>query len=127
MVWQHAQQHGLELDPVVDCSRLRRAWETADGMARVLEGLGSSKLAVREFDALPEVAAGAVRRAWRCLSARRERARLLSPADVQRLTMQHGTPILFEFHAGRDGDGSNERWLRVAGDWRERGVGAPLD
>lgn len=207
VVWQHARQHGLELDPVVDCSRLRRAWETADVMARELESLGSSKLVVREFDALMERSLGAAANltleqiedvlaadarferpqpGWKRDAhytlplpgaeslaragervARHVRARMraldgdaaaslstpssskptlvlfvghggafrhaaselgvLSPADVQRSSMQHGAPIFFEYHAGREGDASGERWLRVAGDWRERGAGAPID
>jgi broad specificity phosphatase PhoE len=208
VVWQQVQQQGLELDPVVDCSRLRRAWETADVLARELENLGSPKLIVKEFDALMERSLGAAanltveqieavlaadprferpQAGWKrdahytlplpgaeSLSragervARHVRARmraldvadstsssspcstskaplvlfvghggafrhaaselgLLSPADVERLSMQNGAPIFFEFHASRDGDVKGERWLRVAGDWRERGAGAPVD
>jgi broad specificity phosphatase PhoE len=208
VVWQHCQQHGLELDPVVDCSRLRRAWETADVMARALESFGSSKLVVKEFDALMERSLGAAanltleqieavldadprferpRPGWKRDAqytlplpgaeslaragervARHVRARMraldgdaaaasssmpssakprlvlfvghggafrhaaselgvLSPADVERSSMHHGAPIFFEFHAGRGGDVSAERWHRVAGDWREREAGASVD
>jgi broad specificity phosphatase PhoE len=213
VVWQRVQQQGLELDPVVDCSRLRRAWETADVLARELENLGSPKLIVREFDALMERSLGAAANltleqieavlaadprferpqpGWKRDAhytlplpgaeslagagervARHVRARmraldvdgsvpsssmsssspsstskarlvlfvghggafrhaaselgLLSPTDVQRLSMQNGAPIFFEFRPGRDGDVNGERWLRVAGDWRERGAGAPVD
>src|SRR5688572_2242625 len=193
VVWQRVQQQGLELDPVVDCSRLRRAWETADVMARELESLGSSKLVVKEFDALMERSLGAAANltleqieavlaadprferphpGWKRDArytlplpgaeslaragervARHVQARmraldvddstsssstrssskpplvlfighggafrhaaselgLLSHADVQRLSMQHGAPIFFEFHAGGDGDVNGERWLR---------------
>ena len=57
--WQFAVEQKLGLDPLVDCSRLRRAWETANLMARALEALGSSTLVVREFDALMERSLGA--------------------------------------------------------------------
>jgi 2,3-bisphosphoglycerate-dependent phosphoglycerate mutase len=197
VVWQYAGQQGLELDAVVDCSRLRRAWETADVMARELERLGSSKLVVSELDALMERGLGAATNlsleqieavlaadprfeppppGWRRDAhyilplpgaeslaqagervARHVRARMralagastaagsmlvlfvghggafrhaagqlgmLSAADVQRLSMQHGAPIFFEFHPGSAADPSAERWLCVAGDWRERGAGA---
>lgn len=208
VIWRQVQQQGLELDPVVDCSRLRRAWETADLLARELENLGSPKLIVREFDALMERSLGAAANltleeieavltadprferpqpGWKRDAhytlplpgaeslaragervARHVRARmraldvddstcssspcstskaplvlfvghggafrhaaselgLLSPADVERLSMQNGAPIFFEFHPGRDGDVNGERWLRVAGDWRQRGAGAPVD
>jgi broad specificity phosphatase PhoE len=205
VVWRHAQRHGLELDPVVDSSRLRRAWETADVMARELESLGSEKLVVREFDALMERCLGAAanltleqieavladdprferpQSGWKRDAhytlplpgaeslaragervARHVRARMrgldaddstaskssskprlvlfvghggafrqaaselgvLSPAEVQRLSMQYGVPIFFEFHASRDENEGGERWLRVEGDWRERGAGALVD
>lgn len=201
VVWQHATAHGLRVDPVVDCSRLRRAWETADVMARELERLGNSKLVVREFDALMERSLGAaanltldqieavlaadprfepappgwkrdanyrlplpgaeslaqagervvrhVRSRMRALEgdaaaspptslvlfvghggAFRHAASqlgLLAPADVQRVSMDYGTPMFFEFHPGHDDDPSSERWRRVAGDWRERGGAAPVD
>lgn len=58
VVWQFAERHGLELDPVIDCSRLRRAWETAESMARGLEILGGPRLVVKEFDALMERSLG---------------------------------------------------------------------
>lgn len=198
-VWQHARQHDLELDPVVDSSRLLRAWETADVMARELEGLGGSKLVVREFDALMERSLGAAanltleqieavlaadprcerpKPGWKrdphytlplpgaeslaragervaCHVRARMRALddaqpassrlvlfvghggafrhaaselgLLSPGDVGRVSMQNGAPIFFEFHSAREADVSGERWSRVAGDWHERALGAPLD
>jgi 2,3-bisphosphoglycerate-dependent phosphoglycerate mutase len=58
-VYQHAQQRGLAIDPTIDCSRLRRAWETAQLMARELECLGISAPRVEEFDALAERGLGA--------------------------------------------------------------------
>jgi 2,3-bisphosphoglycerate-dependent phosphoglycerate mutase len=58
-VWHDALGMGLELDPVVDCSPLRRAWETAQLMTRELAHLGAPTLAVREFDELAERSLGA--------------------------------------------------------------------
>jgi 2,3-bisphosphoglycerate-dependent phosphoglycerate mutase len=201
VVWQHATAHQLQLDPVVDSSRLRRAWETADVMARELERLGGAKLVVKEFDALMERGLGAAANltleqieavlaadprferpppGWKrdahyslplpgaeslaqagARVARHVGARmralagdataakpaslvlfvghgaafrhaasqlgLLAPADVPRLSMDHAAPIFFEFHPGRGGDTSSERWLRVVGDWRERDAAAPVD
>ncbi len=58
-VWLYVQQQRLELDPVVDCSPLRRAWETAQLMTRELARLGAPALAVQEFDELVERSLGA--------------------------------------------------------------------
>jgi 2,3-bisphosphoglycerate-dependent phosphoglycerate mutase len=58
-VWQFAQQQGLELAPTVDCSCLRRAWETAHLMTRELHRLGATALAVHEFEELAERSLGA--------------------------------------------------------------------
>jgi len=214
LVWQFASQHALTLDTAVDCSRLLRAWETADVMARELERLGSPQLTLREVDALMERGLGAaanldieqieavlaadprhetpppgwkrdahyvlplpgaeslaqagerlarhVRARMRALQANSALATdrssstaagdegapatltlfvghggafrhaasvlgLLATADLQRLSMQHGAPIFFEFHPGRDGDAAGERWARVAGDWRERPANASVD
>lgn len=57
-VWQFAQQQGLELAPAVDCSCLRRAWETAHLMTRELNRLGAPALAVHEFEELAERSLG---------------------------------------------------------------------
>jgi broad specificity phosphatase PhoE len=56
---QYAAQQGLEIHTVLDCSRLRRAWETAHLLARELERLGRSALTVQEFDDLGERGLGA--------------------------------------------------------------------
>jgi broad specificity phosphatase PhoE len=63
-VCQFAQQHRLTIDPVIDSSRLRRAWETADTMAHELEQLVGparpvEEFRVEEFDALAERGLGA--------------------------------------------------------------------
>jgi broad specificity phosphatase PhoE len=58
-VYRHAQERGLMIDPIIDCSGLRRAWETAHLMARELERLGISTPRVEEFDALAERGLGA--------------------------------------------------------------------
>jgi 2,3-bisphosphoglycerate-dependent phosphoglycerate mutase len=58
-VWQYAEQQGLELDAEIDCSCLRRAWETAHLLAQELERLGAPELAVHEFAELMERSLGA--------------------------------------------------------------------
>jgi len=198
VIWQFASERGLTLDPSVDCSRLLRAWQTAELIARQLEALGSAKLAVKEFDALMERSLGAaanlsveqieavlaadpryglpppgwkrdahhllplpgaeslaqagqrvarhVRTRMRAVAAATSASTLtlfvahggafrhaaselglLSASDVQRLTMQHGAPIFLEYHPARDNDATAERWVRIAGDWRERLTTAPVD
>ena len=47
-------RHGWELDPVIDCSRLLRAWQTADIIATAL----SAPLRLAEFDVLAERSVG---------------------------------------------------------------------
>ena len=58
-VWDFARDRQLELDPVIDCSSLRRAWETAHGIAEELARLGGPALRVEAFDALAERSLGA--------------------------------------------------------------------
>src|SRR5688572_12647273 len=58
-VWDFARERQLELDPVLDCSRLRRAWETAALLAEELARLGGPALQVEEFEALAERGLGA--------------------------------------------------------------------
>jgi broad specificity phosphatase PhoE len=59
VVRQYAELNGLRIDPVIDSSRLRRAWETAHLLARELEQLGSPRASVEEFDELAERGLGA--------------------------------------------------------------------
>ncbi|HWO10343.1 MAG TPA: histidine phosphatase family protein [Polyangiaceae bacterium] len=54
-----AREHELELHPVVDCSSLRRAWETADLLRRELTRIGGPALALEELPALAERSLGA--------------------------------------------------------------------
>jgi 2,3-bisphosphoglycerate-dependent phosphoglycerate mutase len=58
-VWQYAREHELALESTIDSSRLRRAWETANLMARELERLGCTSLRIEEFDDLAERGLGA--------------------------------------------------------------------
>jgi 2,3-bisphosphoglycerate-dependent phosphoglycerate mutase len=58
-VWQYASEHGLKLDPVIDCSRMLRAWETASLLAEELFRLGGPVLQVEEFADLAERSLGA--------------------------------------------------------------------
>lgn len=51
--------YGWSLWPVVDCSTLQRAWETAHIMAQVLESRLGPALALESFDALTERCVGA--------------------------------------------------------------------
>jgi 2,3-bisphosphoglycerate-dependent phosphoglycerate mutase len=55
-----AVQSGLQLHPIIDCSRLRRAWETATLMARALTQQTGQQFSCQEFDALAERSVGAV-------------------------------------------------------------------
>jgi broad specificity phosphatase PhoE len=58
-VWQYARQRRLELDPVIDSSRMRRAWETASLLSGELARLGGPTLVVQEFADLAERSLGA--------------------------------------------------------------------
>jgi 2,3-bisphosphoglycerate-dependent phosphoglycerate mutase len=49
-----AQERGLELDPIIDTSRLRRAWETAHLLSEELERLGGARPSLVQFDELAE-------------------------------------------------------------------------
>jgi broad specificity phosphatase PhoE len=58
-VWHYALEQRLTLDPVIDCSRMRRAWETASLLAEELTRLGAPALRVEEFEELAERSLGA--------------------------------------------------------------------
>ena len=58
-VWAFAREHELELHAVVDCSSLRRAWETADLMRGELRRIGGPELALEEVAVLAERSLGA--------------------------------------------------------------------
>jgi 2,3-bisphosphoglycerate-dependent phosphoglycerate mutase len=59
MLFQLAEEHGLRLHPVIDCSRLRRAWETAQIARSVLGERSGISFEVAEFDDLAERSLGA--------------------------------------------------------------------
>jgi 2,3-bisphosphoglycerate-dependent phosphoglycerate mutase len=192
-VWAYAREQHLELAPVVDCSSLLRAWETASLLVDELRAAGGPALAVEQFEALTERSLGAAAnltvdqiaavlaadprheappRGWkrdpryllpftgaesleqagrRVLTHVLERLRgtapgapelklfvghggsfrhaarhaeLLSPAQVQDLSMDYGAPIYFE----QPGDSAGgERLVHVAGNWKRRSEAAPLD
>jgi broad specificity phosphatase PhoE len=54
-----AESEGLELDEVIDCSHMRRAWETADVIGAALASRTGQRFVCREFDALAERGVGA--------------------------------------------------------------------
>jgi 2,3-bisphosphoglycerate-dependent phosphoglycerate mutase len=58
-VWQFAKERGIELDPSIDTSSLRRAWETAHWLSEELARLGSPLASLAQFDALAERGLGA--------------------------------------------------------------------
>jgi broad specificity phosphatase PhoE len=58
-VWQYAREQRLELDLVIDSSRMRRAWETASLLSEELTRLGGPTLVVQEFAELAERCLGA--------------------------------------------------------------------
>jgi len=55
-----AHSSALTLQPVIDCSKLRRAWQTADVMARTLEQRTGQGFTCRELDDLAERSLGAL-------------------------------------------------------------------
>jgi 2,3-bisphosphoglycerate-dependent phosphoglycerate mutase len=59
-VLDFAGRAGLRLHPVIDCSRLRRAWETASLMANALTEQTGQHFSCQEFDELAERSVGAV-------------------------------------------------------------------
>lgn len=59
-LWALIEKHDMKIDPVIDCSRMRRAWETANIAARVLEERSGQKFSVVEFEQLAERSLGAV-------------------------------------------------------------------
>lgn len=58
-VWQYARQRQIELDPIIDSSRMRRAWETARLLADELTRLAGPGPVVQEFAELAERCLGA--------------------------------------------------------------------
>jgi broad specificity phosphatase PhoE len=54
-----AGERGLEIDAVIDCSRMRRAWETAEALARALASQTGRGFSCSEFEALAERSVGA--------------------------------------------------------------------
>lgn len=54
-----AAREGLVIEPTIDCSRMLRAWQTADTIARELERLDGRPFNVAEFDDLAERSVGA--------------------------------------------------------------------
>jgi len=59
-VLEFARRSGLALEPVIDCSRMRRAWETASLMTRALTDAAGQRFECREFEQLAERSLGAV-------------------------------------------------------------------
>jgi 2,3-bisphosphoglycerate-dependent phosphoglycerate mutase len=59
-VLEFAVRSGLRLHPIIDCSRLRRAWETATLMASSLAERTGQQFSCQEFDDLAERSVGAV-------------------------------------------------------------------
>ena len=58
-VWTFARERSLELHPIIDCSNLRRAWETAVLMRRELIRLGGPALVLEELAPLAVRSLGA--------------------------------------------------------------------
>lgn len=58
-VLDFAGRSGLQLHPIIDCSRLRRAWETATLLARGLTEQTGRQFSCQEFDDLAERSVGA--------------------------------------------------------------------
>lgn len=58
-VWAFARERELALEPVVDCSNLRRAWETTDLLCHELQRIGGPPLRLEEIPALAERSLGA--------------------------------------------------------------------
>jgi len=59
-VREFARRSELTLDPVIDCSRMRRAWETASSMAGALTEAVGLRFECREFEELAERCLGAL-------------------------------------------------------------------
>lgn len=58
-LWEFAVEQRLEVDPVVDCSHLRRAWETAALLTEGLSKLSGVAFSVGQYEALAERSVGA--------------------------------------------------------------------
>ena len=59
-VAQLAREHKWSLDPIIDCSTLLRAWQTAEIVADALREQSNDQVLVDSFDALAERSLGAV-------------------------------------------------------------------
>jgi broad specificity phosphatase PhoE len=59
-VLEFARGSELTLDPIIDCSRMRRAWETASLMAGALSEAMGARFECREFEELAERSVGAL-------------------------------------------------------------------
>jgi 2,3-bisphosphoglycerate-dependent phosphoglycerate mutase len=81
MLFQLAQENGLSIHPVIDCSRLRRASETAHIAARILSERNGTSFEIVEFDDLAERSLGA--------------AANLTVAEIERIVAEDGrfTPL----------------------------------
>lgn len=192
-VLDFASRAGLQLHPVIDCSRLRRAWETAALMANGLSEQTGQRFSCQEFDDLAERSLGAVanlsveaieallrddprysappsgwkrapdyrlpfpgcetladagarvaRHLTRTAAALDEQTPLLkllvghggafrhaacelgilSPAQVASLSMDYGRPLYFAVERLENGA---DRFVHIAGDWRQRGSGGAID
>jgi len=190
-VLDFAGRSGLRLQPSVDCSRLRRAWETATLLARGLTEQAGQQFSCQEFDDLAERSVGAVANlsveaieailgedprysvppsGWKrdadyrlpfqgCETlaeagsrvaqhlrstvamldeetlkllvghggAFRHAARelgILSPTQVASLSMGYGVPLYFEVERLQNGA---DRFIHIAGDWRQRSSGGAID
>jgi 2,3-bisphosphoglycerate-dependent phosphoglycerate mutase len=192
-VLEFATSSGLRLHPTIDCSRLRRAWETATLLASSLTEQTGQPFSCLEFDDLAERSVGAVAnlsveaieallredprysvppsgwkrdpdyrlpfqgcetlaeaglRVARHLTrtaaalaeetpvlkllvghggAFRHAARelgILSPTQVASLSMGYGIPLYLEVERLQNGA---ERFVHIAGDWRQRSSGGAID
>jgi len=190
-VLDFAGRFGLRLHPSIDCSRLRRAWETATLLACSLTEQTGQQFSCQEFDDLAERSVGAVAnlsvetieailgedpryslppRGWKrdpdyrlpfqgCETLAEAGARvaqhltstaaalaeqtlkllvghggafrhaardlgILSPTQVGSLSMGYGVPLYFEVERLQNG---GDRFVHIAGDWRQRSSGGAID
>lgn len=59
MLFQLAQENELRIETTIDCSRMRRSWESASILARILSERSSTRFVVCEFAELAERSLGA--------------------------------------------------------------------